>query len=675
MAHVVGVAMLVLGLLAVPGQARAAVDPDEINKAIGKGMDALRAMQRGDGTWSHMYHIGATGLAGLTLLECGAGPDDRAVKAAAKAVREGSLRLNNTYSLALGILFLDRLDDAADTPLIESMTIRLLAGQADDGGWTYTCPEVNAEESRALTARMRGAELRAGRAGAGKLPAKGRRTEAHLSREAKDALARLTKGFYPAPWTDNSNTQFATLALWVGRRYGVPVDKALKRVEQRFRSTQRRDGGWAYASGEEGRVRGPVGVSTATMTCAGLLGVAIGHGVRAGEARTRNPKAGKRNIGKDRALINGLKALAGAVGKPAGEGRRRKRNTETPTAGGRAYYFLWSLERVAVALDLKTIGKKDWYAWGAEVLLANQRPDGSWVGEYGGSGADTCFALLFLKRANLARDLTGSIAGLSDPGGRVLKAGGVAAKGLKGGADKGIEAPDIGAKAAAVAKAPARQKPEPEPRNEPKPDPEPKPEPKSPWPSFPSVAKKPAPGSERPTPHRARGGLGGVLTPPAKSRAAEQTAAVLQRLLVRGSGPAREAALRELEKRKGTEYTEALAGAIPRLREPTKNKAREALAGRLARMKTKTLESYLEDDDAEIRRAAALACAAKDDQEFVPDLIALLNDRQQSVERAAYTALKALTGKDFGPPAGATGAERDRAIAAWKKWWKEQGRE
>ena len=45
--------------------------------------------------------------------------------------------------------------------------------------------------------------------------------------------------------------------------------------------------------------------------------------------------------------------------------------------GGRTYYFLWSLERVAVALDLDTIGKKDWYGWGAEILLENQAPNGA----------------------------------------------------------------------------------------------------------------------------------------------------------------------------------------------------------------------------------------------------------------------------------------------------------
>jgi hypothetical protein len=53
-----------------------------------------------------------------------------------------------------------------------------------------------------------------------------------------------------------------------------------------------------------------------------------------------------------------------------------------PAAGGKSYYFFWSLERIAVALNLTTIGKKDWYNWGAEIILANQGTDGMWTGEH-----------------------------------------------------------------------------------------------------------------------------------------------------------------------------------------------------------------------------------------------------------------------------------------------------
>ena len=65
--------------------------------------------------------------------------------------------------------------------------------------------------------------------------------------------------------------------------------------------------------------------------------------------------------------------------------------------------------RTSCSNNLKTIGGKDWYGWGAQILLGNQAPDGHWRGAfYNGTSphVDTCFALLFLKRANFVADLT-----------------------------------------------------------------------------------------------------------------------------------------------------------------------------------------------------------------------------------------------------------------------------
>ena len=71
-------------------------------------------------------------------------------------------------------------------------------------------------------------------------------------------------------------------------------------------------------------------------------------------------------------------------------------------------YFLWSLERTAVAFDVRTIAGKEWYLWGAELIIDHQQPNGSWNDRYAGV-VDTSFALLFLKRSNLVRDLTNKL--------------------------------------------------------------------------------------------------------------------------------------------------------------------------------------------------------------------------------------------------------------------------
>ena len=86
---------------------------------------------------------------------------------------------------------------------------------------------------------------------------------------------------------------------------------------------------------------------------------------------------------------------------------------------------------------------------------------------------------------------------------------------------------------------------------------------------------------------------------------------------------------------------------------------RVALAERLTRMNADTLRDYLADEEAEIRRAAALATAAKKNRSHTPALVRLLSDADADVRRAAEHALKALTGKNFGSDA-----------AAWQKWWR-----
>jgi HEAT repeat protein len=139
--------------------------------------------------------------------------------------------------------------------------------------------------------------------------------------------------------------------------------------------------------------------------------------------------------------------------------------------------------------------------------------------------------------------------------------------------------------------------------------------------------------------------------------------------------PSRQAAkLAQYRDAKGIVYTEALANALPQLEGAMQRSARESLADRLTRMTAATLRSRLDDPRPELRRAAALAWAMKDDRAAIPELIALLEDPEDLVVRAARAGLKSLTQQDFGPTSGATRAERTRAVADWKAWWEKQPR-
>jgi hypothetical protein len=619
---------MVLGL-AFPSSAGRA---DAIQRAIDRGVDYLKQHQV---IHEGQAQIGANALVGLTLLECGVQAKDPAVQREADRVRSGSPDLGHTYSLALSIMFLDRLGDSMDVPLIQLMTCRLLAGQNGEGGWSYHCPALTqADVNRLTTLLNQRNELRGG-VDVPKAPTHKQAPARELPRDFQAQLQRLPRAGHGVrehgirAGGDNSNTQFAILGLWVGHRHGVPVDTALELTERRFRQTQHADGGWGYTAS--------LG-ATATMTCAGLLGLAMGYGCAneavlrtdpdSKESKKVKTKKAAHDPGKDPAVRAGLQALGTTIGLPAAQ-------TKLPVPvipsglGQRIYYFMWSLERVAVAYDLRTIGHKDWYAWGSEILLASQAADGTWQAEYG-APVDTCFALLFLRRANLARDLTASLKGkVNDPGEVTLKAGGVgganvAGKGLAPALD--LSTPNKDAK------------------------------------DQNSGTKLVPPASVVP-----------AISATAPEQAAEAQAARLSADLLKAPAGQQEKLLQEFTSAKGVAYTQAIATAIPKLPANTQGKARDALAERLMRMTAATLRDRLKDDDPEMRVAAARACAGKDDRGHIPDLIGLLDDPEPRVVRAARTALKYLAnGKDFGPDAEATPAQRTRAIDDWKKWWRDQ---
>jgi HEAT repeat protein len=73
-----------------------------------------------------------------------------------------------------------------------------------------------------------------------------------------------------------------------------------------------------------------------------------------------------------------------------------------------------------------------------------------------------------------------------------------------------------------------------------------------------------------------------------------------------------------------------------------------------------------------VRRAAAFACGRKLAKELLSDLVQLLDDPDKDVIQAARAALIELTGEDFGPAKNADRRGRAEAVAAWRKWCKEQ---
>jgi HEAT repeat protein len=138
--------------------------------------------------------------------------------------------------------------------------------------------------------------------------------------------------------------------------------------------------------------------------------------------------------------------------------------------------------------------------------------------------------------------------------------------------------------------------------------------------------------------------------------------------LVKAAGERQKELLKEYTETSGTEYTQAIAHAIPSLKGDARKEARAALAERLSNRKETTLRLYLEDDDPEIRRAAALALGMRDAKETVTVVAKLLLDSDPSVVRATHASLRSLTGEDYGPTPYSTEEEKQEAVKKYQAW-------
>jgi hypothetical protein len=421
----------------LPPKEQAAVDD-----AVARAVDFLRREQKPTGIWGTGtqvndggYLVGYTALAGLALAEAGVPPSDPALKKAALVVRAActgpEARPDRTYEVALAILFLDRMADPKDKALIQRLATQLIGGQTQSGGWAYKVPVAAPSEVNQVLGALRkmaaakpasafGFRDRPGSLGlcikmsddlrpkpvAAQFDPEKARAEAVVGLPARfrglpvfqdpDKLAWKDppdKGQEPVGGTtDNSNTHFAVLGLWAARRHDVPVDRSFTLLARRFRSSQDAGGGgWGYSYAKGGSGSSPA------LTCVALLGLAIGNALAVDKDVGARPE-------QDQAVLKAFGMLATKVGEPAGtfDGRPSVKD-----AGG--LYHLWALERIAVLYDLPTLGNKDWYRWGLEILVCHQKLDGSWAdGGFPGEHPilNTAFALLFLKRANLTPDLS-----------------------------------------------------------------------------------------------------------------------------------------------------------------------------------------------------------------------------------------------------------------------------
>jgi hypothetical protein len=185
---------------------------------------------------------------------------------------------------------------------------------------------------------------------------------------------------YPGGIVDLSNTQYAALGLWAASRAGVRIESDVwRRMAQSVLRYSTADGGFGYtASAKSGTGSG----ATGSMTAAGVGTLAIAEG----------------RLRLARELDATLEARIAAARGRGIEWLAKHFTVDTnPGSGGWHFYYLYGLERMGAVMGAPLLGPHDWYEQGAHWLLARQDVKGAW--NNGTDLSETCFALLFLRRA------------------------------------------------------------------------------------------------------------------------------------------------------------------------------------------------------------------------------------------------------------------------------------
>ena len=204
---------------------------------------------------------------------------------------------------------------------------------------------------------------------------------------------------YPQGGFDLSNTQYALLGLKAASRCGVEIPRRVwmdalefhlghqepdgEEVQVRVNEVR---GDYRIEWTERAKARGfsyvQQGNPTGSMTTAGIAGLLICQG----------------ELWQSRSFTGKLRQTTRDAIRDAFAWMQKHYAVHTnPQAGhGHHYYYLYGLERAGILAHARFIGRHDWYEDGALLLLDAQSAGGAWRR---GGVVDTCFALLFLKRA------------------------------------------------------------------------------------------------------------------------------------------------------------------------------------------------------------------------------------------------------------------------------------
>ncbi len=413
----------------------------EIDSARHKGMDFLKSEQYDDGSWEYASHdVGITSLCALALIENGVPVSDPVIDKAHRFVQKEMETEKSTYDIALSILFLSRVGDRDNRPKIRDLAARLIAGQNEEGGWGYACPLVSAgilsnpDEKPKLQPGV-------GDNSCTQFAVLGLWVSSRWGVDISDTMSLVGDRFIETQREDGGwpyrceewskllaeaeeGSKKSTADEPAGTA-GDPKKKKKKKDKDKEApaAANAPPGARNGLPGAEGGVPGLPGAngagstadakyepSSPTMTFAGLfcLTVARATVIRNEQSQSRvTPKGGAAPA--DATSGEGDTLLA----DPSfSDGLKRAGEFVAGLSGGSARYFMWSVERMGVVLGMEKFGNTEWFTQGATALISTQDMDGSWKGASDeASLADTSFAILFLRKANLGSDISRLLSG------------------------------------------------------------------------------------------------------------------------------------------------------------------------------------------------------------------------------------------------------------------------
>jgi hypothetical protein len=403
------------------------VDQMKVNLAITKGVAYLKKNNA-----SHMTMFKLHGeregsrceLVLYTYVHGGVEEKDDDFQALFKNMMDRGLEA--TYCVALQAMILEEIERVKHQKRIAQCAQFLVDNQATTGSWSYGDPSIFVEEIDVPTGTPQRRDVASGTG-----PIKSREFDAGAAGvKTKPVVKNKVKVSKKRDGTngDNSNTQYAALGLRACHDSGIVLEAKVVDLAMKWWRECQKDEKGAPEELIEGGVNGPEKSykgGTVAQSLIKLLAVPNGWCY---VDHKEHPAYGSMTVGAVGAL-----AIYNYIGDNDGGKKRSWKkdkdiheglvwlaknysvtyNPGTHEHGGgvngqkQYYYYLYGLERAGLLYGTEMLGSHKWYPEGAKVLIEAQKSDGSWD-----DALNTCFAILFLKRATKSLDVaTHSVSG------------------------------------------------------------------------------------------------------------------------------------------------------------------------------------------------------------------------------------------------------------------------